>query len=81
MKTYEALTDFWIRHNLVATGERVVLSDAEVKYLKHAVKLVDESGTGPTAPAAAPSEPAKEEPKEEIVMIHRRKKAGEDGAD
>lgn len=79
MKTYVALTDFWHKHNVVQKGEKVVMSDAEVKYLKHAVKEVPETtGTGPTAPVAEVK--AAEEPKEETSAVARRhKKADDDG--
>jgi hypothetical protein len=51
-KTYTAMAAFWRHGNLVVEGDPVSLTDAEAKYLKHALKET-KTVTAP-APVAAP---------------------------
>lgn len=43
MTDYEVREAFWRRGNLVEAGETVTLSDAEAKYLGHALETVAEA--------------------------------------
>lgn len=59
MKKYEVTASFWRRNNLVAVGETLRLSDAEAKYLGHAVT--------PTTVEVAPAAVVEETPAVEDV--------------